>query len=494
VTPSIIRLFGLVVALFTLLVVFTTRWTVIEAESLRDHPANRRALLEEQRIDRGAIRAANREALARSVPSGNDTFRRQYPQDGLFAHAIGYSFINLGRSGLERYRNGALIGERDEVTSVVEQLRGKRREGDDVLTALHPEAQRVALNGLGGRRGAVVALEPRSGRVRVMVSAPGFNPNEVPRRFSRLNREEGSPLFNRVTQAGYPPGSTFKVVTAIAAIDSGRYTPDSTVSGENGKQIGGVPLNNFGNQSYGSVTLTSALTNSVNTVWAEVAETLGRDTMGEYMTRLGFYAKPPLDYPADQRRASGEYRDGELLSPSSNLIDPGRMGIGQDRLAVTPLQMALVASAVANDGTLVAPHITDEIVDPDGRVVDDVVTRRTRVMKKTTADAVAGMMSQVVNEGSGTAAALEGIEVAGKTGTAEIDPSRDLNTLWFIAFAPVDRPKVAIAVTVEREVGGTGGEVAAPIAKQVLESLLGEEARRGRDGEDGGGGDGNDSR
>jgi peptidoglycan glycosyltransferase len=478
-----------VTALFALLIVFTTRWTVIDAERLRDEPLNRRALLAEQRIERGQIRGRDGSVLARSVPGPGETWRRTYPKGSLFSHSVGYSYIQLGRSGLERYRNGALIGERDEVTSLVEQLRGKQRKGDAVQTSLDPGAQEVALNALAGRRGAVVALEPSTGRVRVMVSLPDFDPNRVPKEFSQLNRQEGSPLFNRATQAGYPPGSSFKVVTAIAAIDSGRYTPDSTVSGQNGKVIGGVPLSNFGGQSYGSVTLTAALTHSINTVWAEVAETLGRETMGRYMTRLGFYAKPPLDYPADERRASGEWRNGDLLSPTSRYIDVGRMGIGQDRLAVTPLQMAMVAAAVANDGNLVSPHMTDRIVDPDGRVVDEIKSPTRRVMRKSTADAVAAMMTQVVNEGSGTAAALSGIEVAGKTGTAEIDPSRSLNTLWFICFAPVDKPKIAVAVTLERQEGGTGGEVAAPVAKQVLESLLGAEIKEaGRQGGQGAGG------
>ena len=238
-----------------------------------------------------------------------------------------------------------------------------------------------------------------------------------------------------------------------------------------------MPLQNDGGEDFGSIDLTTALTKSVNTVWAEVAETLGKGLMAKYMTRLGFYAKPPLDYPSGERRASGEWKDGALLSPTSRFIDVGRMGIGQDRLAVTPLQMAMVAAAVANDGKLVAPHLTRRIVDPDGRVVDDVSTPSTRVMRKSTADSVAQMMSQVVKEGTGTAAALSGVDVAGKTGTAEIDPSTDMNQPWFIAFAPIDKPKIAIAVTVERSQGGFGGTVAAPVAKQVLETLLGDQAK-----------------
>ncbi len=480
-SAPITRLYVLVVALFALLIAFTSRWTAFDAQALRDNPLNRRALLEEQRIHRGLIKADDGTVLARSRPAGGGTYRRTYPTGGLFSHAVGYSFISLGRSGLEQSRNAALTGQRNEVTSLVDQLSGKRREGDDVQTTLDPTAQKVAINALGGRRGAVVALEPSTGRIKVMASVPDFDPNQVPRQFRQLNQQDGSPLFNRVTQAGYPPGSTFKVVTAIAAIDSGRYTPDSVVSGANNKLIGGVPLRNDAGEDFGPISLTQALTQSVNTVWAEVGETLGKRTMAKYMTRLGFYAKPPLDYPPGERRASGEYCDpgrgcrpaGELLPPTSRFIDVGRMAIGQDQLAVTPLQMAMVASAVANDGKLVGPHLTRRVVDPDGRVVSDVSTPSTRVMKKSTADAVAQMMSQVVKEGTGTAAALSGVEVAGKTGTAEIDVANNITQPWFIAFAPIDKPRYAIAATVERSDGGFGGTIAAPIAKSVLESLLG---------------------
>jgi len=318
-----------------------------------------------------------------------------------------------------------------------------------------------------------VALDPHTGAVKVLVSEPTYDPNDLDARgrFAQLNRDASSPVFNRATQSSYPPGSTFKVVTDIAAIDSGRYRADSTVSGRNGKQISGVPLQNDNGEDFGEIDLTTALTNSVNTVWAEVAESIGQSTMGRYMTRLGFYSRPPLDYPADQRQPSGEFNKARLLSPLSRLIDVGRMGIGQDKLSVTPLQMAMVASAVANDGVLMKPHLGAKTVDRDGRVVDDVRPQQeNRVMKSSTARTVGEMMSQVVKEGTGTAAALSGIQVAGKTGTAETGGCNG-NQAWFIAFAPVEKPKVAVAATVECA-NGTGGEVAAPIAKQVMEALL----------------------
>jgi penicillin-binding protein A len=472
-TP-ITRLYLVVLGLFAVLVVGTSWNTVFRASDLRDNPRNRRALLEQQRIRRGVIRAANGDLLARSLRRSDGTYSRTYPTDGLFAHAVGYSFTRYGRSGLEQYRNNALSGTTNELGTIFDRLSGSKPEGDDVITTLDPGAQRVALQGLNGRKGAVVALDPQTGAIKVMASVPGYNPNDIadPGTFTRLNRDNDAPLLNRATQAGYPPGSTFKVVTAIAAMDSGRFTPQSTVSGRNLKPISGVPLRNFGNEDFGQITLTDALTHSVNTAWASVGEKLGKETMGKYMTRLGFDEQVAVDLPSEERRASGEFANGRLIKPSSDAVDVGRMAIGQDKLNVTPLQMAMVASAVANGGKLMRPHLTDRIVDRDGRTVEKVLPRSiSQVMSPQAAGEVRDMMGKVVEEGTGTAAALQGISVAGKTGTAEVDRPCGPNQVWFIAFAPRQDPKVAIAATVECS-SGTGGEVAGPIAKQVMQELL----------------------
>jgi penicillin-binding protein A len=319
-----------------------------------------------------------------------------------------------------------------------------------------------------------VALDPRTGAIRVMASVPGYDPNAVKSQsaFSALNRDDDAPLLNRNTQSGYPPGSTFKVVTAIAAIDSGRYTPDSRISGRNGKVISGVPLNNDAGESFGDITLTEALTHSVNTVFGEVGEKVGKATMKKYMDRLGFGAPVEVDLPRDERAASGERRRGRIIPATNGAVDVGRMAIGQDKLTVTPLQMAMVAASVANGGKLMKPHLGDRVVDRDGRTVDRIEPEEmSEVMSPDTASQVGAMMAQVVKEGTGTAAALEGIDVAGKTGTAEVDRPCGPNQLWFIAFAPVEDPRVAIAVTVECGTG-FGGTVAAPIAKAVMQELL----------------------
>jgi penicillin-binding protein A len=241
------------------------------------------------------------------------------------------------------------------------------------------------------------------------------------------------------------------------------------VSGKNGKVISGVPLNNFGSEDFGDIDLTTALTNSVNTVWAEVGVKVGRKTMTEYMRRYGFFTDPPADYPGDQMVPSGVHADRRTnLTPSNPRVDVGRVAIGQGGLEVTPLQMASVAQTIANGGVRMEPRLGRRVIDPDGRTVDDIEPAQAeRVMSAKTASELTAMMKQVVKEGTGTAAALEGVEVAGKTGTAELDIARRINQPWFIGFTS----RVAVAVTVERVQGGTGGVVAAPIAKKVLEAL-----------------------
>ena len=474
----IVRLYGLVALLFALLVAFTSRWTIFEASSLRSNKLNARALLEQERIYRGRILAADGTVLARSVRGAEGTYQRTYPKGEEFAAPTGFSYINpdLGQTGLERFRNAALNGQTGtNLQTILDQLQGKRRQGDEVLTTLNPKAQQTAIAALGEHHGAVVALDPRDGAVKVMASTPSFDPNRLPTRgaYEKLTTDtRGTPLVNRAVQFGYAPGSTFKVLTATAAIDTGQFTPQSTLNGRNDVLISGVPLGNDNGESLGQITLTEALVKSVNTVWAQVAVKLGKRTMARYMSRFGLDRKPELDYPPGEMSASGEYFRGRILSPTSPRVDIGRMGIGQDKLAVVPLQMAEVAAAVANHGRLMAPHLTERIVDPDGRTVQRISPRvQSVVMKPSTAAAVTEMMEAVVNEGTGTAAQIPGVQVAGKTGTAETQIGTAVNNVWFIAFAPATNPRVAVAVTLEH-VPGQGASFAAPVARQVMEVLL----------------------
>jgi peptidoglycan glycosyltransferase len=317
----------------------------------------------------------------------------------------------------------------------------------------------VAYQQLAGHTGAVVAMDVHTGAVRVLAGTPSFDPADP----GHGNR------FNLATQGLFPPGSTMKTVTATAAIDTGKYTPNSTVSGRNHKVISGTPLSNFGGEDFGDVTLTFALTHSINTVYAEVGEKIGKSTLAEYMQRFGFGTDPPMDYPNEQMEPSGSYRHGHVISERSRFVDVGRTAIGQALLLATPLQMAEVVQTIANGGMRMEPRLVQKVVDPDGRTVETPAPQEAeRVMSAQTAAALTAMMKQVVKEGTGTAAALQGVDVAGKTGTAEIDVANGINDLWFIGFTP----KEAVAVVVSHE-HGTGGPVAGPIAKAVLEALNG---------------------
>jgi peptidoglycan glycosyltransferase len=477
VNRPIVRLYGLVAVLFALLVAFTSRWTIFEASSLRENKLNARALLEQERIDRGPIVAANGRVLAHDVRGPEDTYQRSYPTGSEFANAIGYDYIDPGTSGVEQFRNSVLDGQSaSNLQAILNQLQGKQPEGDKVVTTLEPGAQQVANSKLAGYEGAVVGLEPRTGAVTVMASSPSFDPNTLRTSagYAKLAADPGDPLVNRATQYGYAPGSTFKIVTATAAIDTGAFTPESTLSGRNGILVSGIPLDNDDDESFGQITLTQALAKSVNTVYAQVAERLGKSTMARYMERFGFDREPELDYPAKEMSPSGEYEGEKVIPPTSPNVDVGRLGIGQDKLEVTALQMAEVAAAVANDGRLMVPHLTARIVDPEGSTVEQITPRvQSVVMKPSTAKAVTSMMEAVVNEGTGEAAKIPGVQVAGKTGTAETQIGNATNNVWFIAFAPASDPRVVVAATL-RKVPGYGAVFALPVVKAVMERLLSE--------------------
>jgi peptidoglycan glycosyltransferase len=473
-SSQISKLFGVIVVLFALLILWTTRWTVIDAGALNNNSLNQRTLVDELKIKRGRIFADDGSVLARSLAKGGGTWGRSYPTGSKFAQAVGYSNLALSSAaGLELSRGPELRGLQTGLTSVFGPLSTSHQVGDDVDTTLDPKAQQVAIDELAGRVGSVVAIQPQTGAIQVMYANPTYDDNHPCNPCSTSVSQ-----FDRSTQAGYPPGSTFKVVTASAAIDSGKYTPNSIVNGDSPKTISGVPLANDNDQSFGPIDLTTALTYSVNTVWAQVAESLGRGTMTDYMKRFGFYSKPPVDLPPAEVNASRPYSPaGRPYPPGSPNEDIGRIAIGQGGLEVTPLQMAMVASAVANGGKLMRPHLSSKVVDQDGRTVKTIdPTVYHQVMKRSTADEVAQMMKKVVDEGTGTPAQLGGgIEFAGKTGTASVGiAGSGLTQPWFIGFAPIQNPKVAIAVTIERSNGGFGGTVAAPIAKDVVQTLLSE--------------------
>ncbi|MHB1469764.1 MAG: peptidoglycan D,D-transpeptidase FtsI family protein [Solirubrobacteraceae bacterium] len=473
----ITRLFALVVVLFALLVAFTSRWTIFEAASLRGNRLNVRGVLAQQHVARGEILAANGETIAKSVPTKEGTYARVYPMGSLFTTAIGYFYANFGSTGLERSRGAQLTGRAPSgLQRLLNQLEGASEGGDTIETTLRPSIQRAAVAALAGRPGAVVALDPKTGEVEAMASSPSFAPAEVtiPSDAHRLEKQEGSPFFNRATEGAYAPGSTFKIVTLSAALNAGIFTPQSRLSGRDGLIVSGVPLHNDSNSEYGDITLTEALAQSVNTVYAQVAEHVGPQTLTQYMKRFGFYSDPPLDFPSNEMTPSGVYAHGRLSLPTSGLVatDIGRVGIGQGEMEASPLQMAEVVATIADGGKLMRPHLARRVIDAEGRTVEKIAPKvESVVVKPSVAAEVTTMMEAVVKEGTGTGAQIPGVPVAGKTGTAETEQPGQTNDAWFVAFAPANNPKVAVAATLEK-VPGYGATYALPVAKQVIEAVL----------------------
>lgn len=475
----IARLFALVLLLFVTIVGFTSYWTVVDAEELRDNPENRRLLLEEAQIERGTITTADGELVAESVAVGSTEgekfYEREYPLGDLFGHPVGFYFLDRGRSGVELFEDEQLAGRKAEFVTILEQLEGQVQEGSDITLTLNAEAQRVAFEGLAGRNGAVVALDPSTGAILVAASNPPFDPNAIrdSETFKALNTNEETPLVNRTTQSGYQPGSTMKIVTATAALDSGEFTPETVLNADSGVPISGVPLANSGDQDFGEIDMTTALTNSVNTYWGQVGEQLGNEIMFEYMDRFGFNGAPPVEYPSEQLNASGiRGEGGKLLGPEDS-IDMGRVAIGQERLLVTPIQMAMVAATVANGGEMMEPTFLQAVTDPDGRTTEEDPEVASTVMSEETAATLTEMMTNVTREGTASGLTVAGAEeFAGKTGTAEVQAGDCAdNRGWFISFAPTVDPQVAIAAVVECTTG-FGGETAGPIATDVMASLL----------------------
>jgi peptidoglycan glycosyltransferase len=355
---QIVKLFGAIVLLFALLVFFTSRWTVFDASALNHNPLNSREAIAQEKIKRGPILADDGAVLARSVPAVGGTWKRTYPQGSLYAQTVGYWRGSGDDAGLELSYARALQGSTSTVNSVFGALSSHVDDGDTLHTTLDPRAQQAARAGLDGRVGAVVALDPRSGDVLALYADPTYDPNEPNAKCNGVTCS----YFDQATESALPPGSTFKIVTATGAINTRRFTPDSVLDGRSPRTISGVPLENDDNEQFGDISLTEALTFSVNTVWAQVGEDLGVATMTQYMKRYGFYSKPPIDLPSDELRASDVLSSAGVAYPAGSVDeDIGRIAIGQGGLAVTPLQMAMVASTVADDGRLMVPHLVSRI-------------------------------------------------------------------------------------------------------------------------------------
>jgi penicillin-binding protein A len=482
------------VLMLVVLVGATTYWQAWAAPGLQDKQDNAIQTVIQFTIERGLIVpesgkvtfAANR----RKRVSGQTFFFRRYPTLGLAAQTVGYSTAARSQAGLEQSMNDYLTGSATNLSNALQRtlarLGGGTVKGNKLVLTLDPSAQRLALSQLGSQCGAVVAMNVKTGAVVVLASSPTYNPNLIdkPGGYAKVLKIRGacggsSALLNRGTAGLYTPGSTFKMVTAAAALDSGKFKPTSGFYDPGYCIDYGKPVSNAGNpdqggtEVFGHVDLAEGFQHSINSVFCNVGKALGARLILDYAKRFGFYSIPPLETPADERAASGLYVHGKLYDPKDqNLVDAGRLGFGQERMLVTPLQNLMVAATIANGGVVPRPYVVQRIVGPDGSIIRDTKSSNLgRAIKPQTAAELTQMMVSVVQGGTGTAAQIPGIQVAGKTGTAETGVP-NVYTAWFVCFAPADNPRYAVAVVLEKQLNGFGGAVAAPIAKAVLENLL----------------------
>jgi peptidoglycan glycosyltransferase len=482
------------ILLLVALVVATTYWQSWASAGLQDRQDNAIQRVAQFQVKRGLIYGPSEKqvfaANRKRKENGQTLYFRRYPLDGLAAQTVGYSTQAYSQTGLEESMNDYLTGANTNLSNVLrhtlDRLGGGTVQGNDLVLTLDPAAQKVAMQQLGSRCGAVVAMNPHTGAVYVMASTPTYDPNLIDRKggYAKILGIRGdcggagSALLNRATAGLFTPGSTFKIVTAAAALDTGAYTPSSTFYDpgycvEYGKQVSnaGNPDQN-GPEAFGNVTLAQGFQHSINSVFCNVGMKIGGETILRYAKRFGFYSVPPLETPVNERVASGLYRNGKLWDPQTEpAIDAGRLAFGQFDMVATPLQMAMVVSTVANGGLVPRPYVVQRIVAPDGSLVGQAHTETLgRAIKARTAAELTQMMVSVVQAGTGTTAQIPGVQVAGKTGTAETGVP-GVNTTWFVCFAPADNPRFVVAAVVEKQ-HGYGGSVAAPIAKAVLQSLL----------------------
>ncbi len=451
---------------------------IIQNDDLRARDGNRRQIIDEYDQQRGSI-LVGRRAVARSISTDERLrYLRVYSDGPMYAPVTGYYSV-YGATGIEKSENELLTGEDDRlfVDRLTTLFSGQQQQGGNVVLTLDAEAQRAAFEGLDGQEGAVAAIDPRTGAVLALASSPSFDPNllashdptEVSDNYEQLRKDPGDPLLNRSIQQVYPPGSLFKVVVSAAALSSGEYTPDTGVPGPavlNLPDTSATIGNYFDGPCLGgSVTLTEALAISCNTAFARIGLELGDDALREQAERFGFNER--LDIPLS---VAPSIYPSDLNAPQT-----AQSAIGQYDVRATPLQMAMVSAGVANDGVVMTPYLVAEERAPDLSALSITEPEPlSRAVSPEVAAELQEMMVTVVTNGTGGSAAIPGVSVGGKTGTAQ-DGNRPPH-VWFMAFAPAEDPQVAVAVIVEN--GGrlgeaaTGGAVAGPIAREVMEAVL----------------------
>lgn len=482
-TKELRRLSIVMLAMFIALFASTSIIQVVQADSLTNTSGNTRALYDSYEIQRGSIIASGT-AIASSVPSDDVySWQRQYVDADMWAPVTGYMNAVLdSKTRIEAAENSVLSGSdtKDFFSRIERAITGQAPRGSNVELSLDADVQKAAWDALGDQQGAVVAIEPSTGRILAMVSTPSYDTNvlashdtdAVNAAYDQLVADPSKPLDNRAIEGNLnPPGSTFKLVVASAALASGRYTPDSTfpnVAAYTLPQSTNVVSNAGGGTCGGgdTVTIATALRLSCNIPFAELAVDLGDDAIRAEAEKYGFNSQFSLPL---QSTAS-------TYPASPNAPQTALSGFGQGDVRATPLQMAMVSAGIANDGVVMNPRMVDRVIKPDLSVASEGTNSEYgRALESDIAAQMVTMMTANVQDGAASNARIDGVQVAGKTGTAEND-SRPY-TLWFTGFAPADDPQVAVAVVVENGGGqgqnGSGNEIAAPIAKKVMEAVLG---------------------
>lgn len=446
---------------FLLLCLYVAYVVIVRGDSLSRSSANPRPWMIESRIVRGGIFDSRGEALAKDTVSGGQK-DRAYPFGPVYSHIVGYSDRRLGKTGLESAYDGELLGLRGSLAKSLEVRWGvEGLRGNDLYLTIDNRLQQRAHELLGPYTGAAVVLNPQTGAILALASRPAFDPNRLSleSRWNAIRTDSGQPLLDRATQGLYPPGSAMKIVTAALGLSEipGLSREGYDCTGE--IQVQGRILKD--SRAHGSVDFDSALAVSCNTYFAALGLRLGSQDFAGGLEDFGWGEALAFDLPVSQVPLErGSLQDQNGLAEAS---------IGQGKILASPLYMAMVAGAIGNGGAMMQPYLVGEIRNPGGGVL---WTASPRILRKAVSQEAAARvgeaMAGVVNGGTGTAAIIPGLQVAGKTGSAE-NPNGDPHA-WFVAFAPAPNPKVAVCVLIEH--GGQGGRVAAPIARELIQLAL----------------------
>lgn len=447
--------------LFLSILIYLTYFEFFMKDKVVNNEYNQRLTEYEENVLRGSILDRNGEVLAYSEGNGESQVRI-YPYKGLYSNIIGYSSKTYNKYLLEKKYNNYLVGM-DDFSSVVDQLTGGVKRGNDLVLTIDNNLQQLASQLLKGKAGAVVALDPKTGEVLAMLSNPGFDPSQksLEKNWNTLvESTDTSPFLNRAVQGLYPPGSIFKVIMAQGAIEYGLQ--DFTVKDEGKVTIEDKEFKNAGSKKYGNIGLEQGLVHSSNVYFTQLSIELGKKNLIDTMDKTAFNQKIPFDIRVKENQMDYEKMDDK---------DMASVGIGQGKLLVTPLYMAMVASSIANNGIMMEPIMVNKVTNNLGITIKREKQEIFKeVMTKDTAQKLNEMMQKVVSEGTGKNASINGSTVAGKTGTAQNEKEGQEHA-WFIGFAPASDPQIAVSVILEYS-GSSGGEAAAPVARKLMEQWL----------------------